>query len=111
MRRVLFCIFTIIFISQCVVSARADNDAIESESLESKIARAEILEEQVMHVNAELLRCKNSKTNWKTATIIGSVGTVATGTGAIIQTVKINKAKKEGKTEKKEGADNTDEQK
>ncbi|MDR1338269.1 MAG: hypothetical protein LBJ73_04565 [Rickettsiales bacterium] len=53
------------------------------------------LQEQIKAVDAELARCKKQQKNWKIATIIGGVGTVATGVGALAQQSAINENKKD----------------
>ena len=69
------------------------------------------LEEEIAQIDSESLRCARTKKSWKTATIIGGIGTVATGIGAAVQASQISKAKKEGKvfaepTETKTGTKN-----
>ena len=52
------------------------------------------LKEEITQIDSEMARCQRVKKNWKSATIIGSVGIAVTGTAAILQTVKANKDKK-----------------
>ncbi|MDR2413323.1 MAG: hypothetical protein LBD50_03910 [Rickettsiales bacterium] len=59
------------------------------------IARRAELEKQIELVDSEIARCKKQQKNWKIATIVGSVGTVATGIGAIAQQSAINENKKD----------------
>ena len=53
------------------------------------------LKREVSQLEIKLSECKRKNKNWKTATWIGAAGTVATGTVAIVQGVKLNKLKKE----------------
>ena len=61
------------------------------------------LKREISELEIKLQECSRKNKNWKTATWIGAAGTVATGTAAIVQGVKLNKLKKEnessGKTE------------
>ena len=62
------------------------------------------LRDEIQQIDSEMLRCEKNKKGWVAATIIGGVGVAATGTAAIVQTVKANKQKsdtKETKTEEK----------
>ena len=62
------------------------------------------LKREISELEIKLSECQRKNKNWRTATWIGAAGTVATGTAAIVQGVKLNKLKKEnksgGKTEK-----------
>ena len=51
------------------------------------------LREQIAAVDSEIARCEKTTKNWKTATIVGGVGAVASGVGLIIQNKKINENK------------------
>ena len=53
------------------------------------------LKREVSELEIKLSECKRKNKNWKTATWIGAAGTVATGTAAIVQGVKLNNLKKE----------------
>lgn len=57
------------------------------------------LQNEITQIDSEIARCKKTKNNWIIGTVVGSVGVVGTATGAIVQAVKINKAKKNGATE------------
>jgi hypothetical protein len=83
-------------------SSPVAEDKVDSEAeLAEKTAYARQLELEISQIDAEMLRCRRSKSIWKTATVIGGVGTVGTAVGVIVQTAKIQKAKKAGKTEQK----------
>ena len=73
------------FVPICVV---ADNDIAD------KQAYIETLRTEIAKIDSEILRCKKMKTSWTVATVVGGAGTVATGTAAIIQGVKLGKLKK-----------------
>ena len=61
------------------------------------------LKREISELEIKLAECSRKNKNWKTATWIGAAGTVATGTAAVVQGVKLHKLKKEnesaGKTE------------
>lgn len=57
------------------------------------------LQDAIQQIDSEIARCKSAKRNWTIGTVAGSAGVVGTATGAIIQSVQINKAKKNGATE------------
>ena len=79
--------------------AHADDMPIDT-SRQMQIAS---LKREISELEIKLQECSRKNKNWKTATWIGAAGTVATGTAAIVQGVKLNKLKKEnesaGKTE------------
>ena len=62
------------------------------------------LKREISELEIKLSECQRKNKNWRTVTWVGAAGTVATGTAAIVQGVKLNKLKKEnesvGKTEK-----------
>lgn len=62
------------------------------------------LRDEIQQIDSEMLRCEKAKKGWVAVTVVGGVGVAATGTAAIVQTVKANKQKsdtKETKTEEK----------
>ena len=91
--------FFIILFVFFVPVAYADDVAIDM-SRQMQIAS---LKREISELEIKLAECSRKNKNWKTATWIGAAGTVATGTAAIVQGVKLNKLKKEnesaGKTE------------
>ncbi|MCM1294659.1 MAG: hypothetical protein NC311_03800 [Muribaculaceae bacterium] len=66
------------------------------------------LHAQINNIDSEIACCKSAKRNWTIGTVIGGAGVIGTATGAIVQAVQINKAKKNGATEE---SDNTNENK
>ena len=62
------------------------------EEIEYKEQVVQRLKDEITQIDSEMMRCQNTKKKWKTATIIGGVGVVATGAAAIIQTVNANKS-------------------
>ena len=58
------------------------------------IAYRDALKEQIAAVESETIRCEKSLKGWKTATIIGGVGAVASGIGIIAQKNQIDKNQK-----------------
>ena len=83
-------LFLILFIPQIV---RAD-DAVVSDDMVKQLELSK-LKREVSELEIKLSECKRKNKNWKTATWIGAAGTVATGTAAIVQGVKLNNLKKE----------------
>lgn len=61
------------------------------------------LKREISELEIKLAECERKNKNWRTATWIGAAGTVATGTAAIVQGVKLNKLKRknESQSEKK----------
>ena len=60
------------------------------------------LKQEIAQIDSETARCEKAKKNWKIATIVGGVGVAATGTAAIVQTVKSKKDKEQSSnTDKK----------
>ena len=83
-------LFLILFIPQIV---RAD-DASLSHDMARQMELSK-LKREVSELEIKLSECKRKNKNWRTATLIGAAGTVATGTAAIVQGVKLNNLKKE----------------
>ena len=65
----------------------------ESEYSE-KVKIRDQLKEQQQQIQSEKLRCEKQKKNWTIATVVGGVGVVGTGIGAIVQHNKIQDQKK-----------------
>ena len=73
-----------------------------SEQIKYKEELVNELKDEIQQIDSEMLRCEKVKKGWKTATVVGSIGVVATGTAAIVQTVNANKKQQtENKTEEK----------
>lgn len=62
------------------------------EDIEYKEQVVQKLKEEISQIDSEMARCEKARKNWKTATIIGSIGVAATGTAAVIQVVNANKS-------------------
>ena len=92
-------LWAFLFMLLSVSFAYADEMAIDT-SRQMQIAS---LKREISELEIKLSECSRKNKNWRTATWIGAAGTVATGTAAIVQGVKLNKLKKEnesaGKTE------------
>jgi len=99
----------IILLVFSVSFAHADDVAIDM-SRQMQIAS---LKREISELEIKLSECSRKNKNWKTATWIGAAGTVATGTAAVVQGVKLHKLKQEnessGKIETK--ADKKDDKK
>ena len=85
-----FLIFLILF-SPVV---RADDTGVMDADMARQMELSK-LKREVSELEIKLSECKRKNKNWKTATWIGAAGTVATGTAAIVQGVKLNNLKKE----------------
>ena len=81
----------IILLVFSVPFAHADDAAIDM-SRQMQIAS---LKREISELEIKLSECSRKNKNWKTATWIGAAGTVATGTAAIVQGMKLNNLKKE----------------
>lgn len=73
------------------------NIVLADDDIAAKQAYIETLRTEITKIDSEILRCRQTKSGWTAATVIGGVGTVATGTVAIIQGVKLGKQKKDNK--------------
>ena len=58
------------------------------------VAYRDSLKQQIETVDSEIAKCEKSLKGWKAATIIGSVGAVASGIGIIAQNQQIKENKK-----------------
>ncbi|MFQ6760211.1 MAG: hypothetical protein ACLRFM_02325 [Alphaproteobacteria bacterium] len=58
------------------------------------IAYRDSLKQQIETIDSEIARCEKSLKGWKAATILGSVGTVASGIGIIAKNHQIKENKK-----------------
>ena len=86
--------YFLIFIILCSpVAVRADDVNVPDDM--AKQMELSKLKREVSELEIKLSECKRKNKNWKTATWIGAAGTVATGTAAIVQGVKLNNLKKE----------------
>ena len=84
-------IFLILF---SPVAARADDTGVMDADMARQMELSK-LKREVSELEIKLSECKRKTKNWKTATWIGAAGTLATGTAAIVQGVKLNNLKKE----------------
>jgi uncharacterized protein YlxW (UPF0749 family) len=94
-----------LYVAVCLVlavcAARADILINNQSSLEPEIllgqltAERDALKEQIAAIESEQARCKKQKSGWTAATVVGSVGVVGTGIGAIIQGNSIKNKKEE----------------
>ena len=92
-------LFLILFIPQVVW---ADDVGVADTDMQ-RAMRISKLKREISELEIQLSECRRKNKNWKTATWIGAAGTVATGTAAIVQGVKLNNLKKE-KAKPTEGA-------
>lgn len=69
-------------------------DELRSDDM-AKQMQISSLKREIDDLENQLTECKRKNKNWRTATWIGAAGTVATGTAAIVQGVKLHNLKKE----------------
>ena len=81
----------LLFIPQVV---RADDVGVMDSDMQRAMQISK-LKREISELEIQLSECRRKNKNWKTATWIGAAGTVATGTAAIVQGVKLNNLKKE----------------
>ena len=84
--------------------AYSDDNLAEQIKYKEEIVRE--LKDEIQQIDSEMLRCQKAKKGWVAATVVGGVGVAATGTAAIVQTVKAKqkpetKETPETKTEEK----------
>ena len=84
-------LFLILFIPQIVW---ADDVGVMDSDMQRAMQISK-LKREISELEIQLSECRRKNKNWKTATWIGAAGTVATGTAAIVQGVKLNNLKKE----------------
>lgn len=82
----------------------ADN-YIENNEISDDAEAIAILENDIRILDEEIAKCKKQKKGWIAATVVGSVGTVATGTAAVVQGVKLKDKKDEYENKKAEYKD------
>ena len=83
--------YILIFVLFIAPFARADDAPVDM----SRAMEISSLKREINELETALAECNRKNKNWKTATWIGAAGTVATGTAAIVQGVKLHKLKQE----------------
>ena len=84
-------LLSVLIVLMLPMATMADDD------IASKQAYIETLRTEIEKIDSEMARCQKAKSGWTAATVIGGVGTIATGTAAIIQGVKLGKQNKDQK--------------
>ncbi|MFQ6727114.1 MAG: hypothetical protein ACLRFF_02040 [Alphaproteobacteria bacterium] len=87
-----------IFLSTCVFPAFSDNNLAEQIQYKEQLIRE--LKEEIAQIDSETIRCEKAKKGWVAATVVGGVGVAATGTAAIVQTVKAKQKSEEKQSDK-----------
>ena len=87
-----------IFLSTCVFPAFSDNNLAEQIQYKEQLIRE--LKEEIAQIDSETIRCEKAKKGWVAATVVGGVGVAATGTAAIVQTVKTKQKSEEKQSDK-----------
>ena len=78
----------------CNFAAYAESGNL-AEQVKYKEELVKQLKDEISQIDSEMTRCQKAKNGWVAATVVGGVGVAATGTAAIVQTVQLNKKKKE----------------
>lgn len=84
--------------STCVFPAFSDNNLAEQIQYKEQLIRE--LKEEISQIDSETIRCEKAKKGWVAATVVGGVGVAATGTAAIVQTVKAKQKSEEKQSDK-----------
>ena len=74
----------------CLIFVLSAQTAISDEYTELIVYR-DLLKQQIEATDAEIARCEKSLKGWKTATILGGIGALASGIGIIAQKNQIDK--------------------
>ena len=80
-------VFAWLFLISCSSVFADDAELVEQVRYKEEVLRT--LKEEISQIDSEMLRCEKAKKGWVAATVIGGVGVAATGTAAIVQTVKM----------------------
>lgn len=80
----------------------AQMEATEDDGFAGEEDAIAILENDIRILDEEIAKCKKQKKGWVAATVIGAAGTVATGTAAAVQGIKLKEKKDEYKEKTKE---------
>lgn len=79
--------YVTVFLLFCILP----NIVLADDDIAIKQAYIETLRTEIEKIDSEIARCKKTRSGWTAATVVGGIGTVATGTAAIIQGVKLGK--------------------
>ena len=90
-------VFAWLFLISCSSVFADDTELAEQVRYKEEVLRT--LKEEISQIDSEMLRCEKAKKGWVAATVIGGVGVAATGTAAIIQTVKMKEKNNPKKSE------------
>ena len=74
---------------------RSSSDSELQAQINERMKYKNFIKEELTSLNEQIAQCQQEKKKWKTATILGGVGMVATGAVAIGQKVNHNKQEKE----------------
>ena len=98
MKRFVIFLFLFPFVAMANDVATTDDVAV----LQATVAS---LKREIEQLDKDLSECKQNTKGWTVATVVGSVGTVATGVGAAIQGSMLHKMKKEQQEKAKDQGD------
>jgi len=95
MKRFQFYIFCLLA-SVSVGASAYDNSDIQKEAELMRLnSTIKDLDAEIAQIESEQRRCEKAKKNWTVATVVGGVGVVGTGVGAVVQSKQINTKKDE----------------
>jgi len=101
-----FCCFSNAMAGFVITNSAAERKAAQMEEYNTVTPEEamiiQTLENDINILNEEIKKCEKAKKGWTAATVIGSVGTAATGIAAIVQAVQIDNKKDELKQVKQE---------
>jgi ribosomal protein S5 len=93
MKKPLFFAALLIF-PLCVFAEYETDESQQQQMLIQKTAIRDQLRAEIAQIDAEKRRCDSARNNWTAATVVGGVGVVGTGIGAIVQHNQIQDKKK-----------------
>lgn len=78
----------------CVLALISVGRIVFADEYTELVAYRDLLKQQIETVDSEIAKCEKTVKGWKAATIIGGIGTVASGIGIIAQNQQIKENKK-----------------
>jgi hypothetical protein len=93
MKYIFSLLLAIMFVADA--GASVSGNAVSSVENAEMVSAIATLEDDILILKAELLKCQKSKKGWVAATVVGSAGVVATGIAAGVQGAKISNLKEQ----------------
>lgn len=91
MKYIFSLLLAIMFVADA--GASVSGNAVSSVDNAEMVSAIATLEDDILILKAELLKCQKSKKGWVAATVVGSAGVVATSIAAGVQGANISKLK------------------